>query len=267
MSRTQQLIKIVAIMVAIFLIVNICSGVLYLLSWFSYWSDDITEETVTFDQVYSDITELEIEGLSAEIMITVGEEFRVKALGMKGLLGVVSKGGKLEIEEQMKLFVPKSIGGKMVITVPRDLVLEQVAIETGAGKFTIKDIAVVDFELDHGAGVLELENVTFDKTDIDGGAGLIKISSSVLGKLELDAGVGEVVLEASVGDQSKISCGIGEVKVTLLGESADYRIKTEKGIGQIKIAGVNQENGVVYGTGNIDLEVEGGIGNLDISFE
>ena len=121
--------------------------------------------------------------------------------------------------------------------------------------------------MDHGAGILTITNSNFNNADIDGGAGKITINSSTLNNLDMDAGVGEVEIEANITGDSEINCGVGEVNITLLGNKDDYSIRTEKGIGSIKINNENQESNSVYGNGSNKIELEGGVGSISVSFK
>ena len=47
----------------------------------------------------------------------------------------------------------------------------------------------------------------------------------------------------------------------------NYRIKTDKGIGTIKIDGKEISNNELYGNGSHSIDVDGGIGNIKIDFK
>lgn len=75
-------------------------------------------------------------------------------------------------------------------------------------------------------------------------------------------------LDAEITGNSKIGCGVGATNVVLRGNRDDYRIRAEKGIGAICIGGdiYNSSDTKEYGNGKNYLEVEGGIGRIDIDF-
>lgn len=265
MNGIQKIIKVGAIILAIVIIVNICSMVFYGLSWIFDLNDN--QGKVNFEETYQDVREIEIDGISSSIEIVSGSEFKVVAKNLDNGISAKVKNGVLKIEEKGKWFYQKTSDGIIYITVPNNQVLDELSIDSGAGKFVIKDISARDFDMDHGAGVLEISNVNFYQADIDGGAGKIQIKDSTLNNLDLDAGAGKVEIEARISGNSQINCGVGEVDISLIGEEDDYEIKAEKGIGNITIASVEQKNSTTYGNGSAKIEIEGGIGNINVSFQ
>lgn len=271
MNGIQKIIKFLAIGLAVVIIFNICSwvitGLSFLLAVDVFNGDSKIEETATFDEVYENVKEVDIDLVSAYVVIDSGTEFRVKASDVDSKVAVKFKNGVLEIEEEDNIFNVSNPEGTIFITVPETEELNKLSIDSGAGKFEIKNIQVKKFEIDHGAGLLEISNSSFENIDIDGGAGAIKIASSLLNNLDLDAGVGSVDIDADITGNSNISCGVGEVKVNLLGASSDYSIRAEKGVGSIKIAGQDAKNDTTYGTGSKRIELEGGIGSITVNFK
>lgn len=267
MNNTQKIIKIGAIVLAIFIIVNIFSLIFSGLSWLLGIDFNGSNNETNFKEVYQNVKEIEIDGIASSIEIVSGTEFKVEAKNLENDFTSHVKNGVLKIEEHNKWFSQTNSNGTISITVPKDTILDELSIDTGAGKFKIQDITVKEFDMDYGAGILEIENVNFSSSDIDGGAGKIQIKNSILNNLELDAGAGKVEVVVSITGNSQINCGIGEVDITLIGNEDDYQITTEKGIGSIKIAGTEQKNSTIYGNGNNKLEIEGGIGNIDVSFK
>lgn len=267
MNNTQKLIKVGAIALAIIIIINIFSLIVSGLSWLFDINIFNNKDVTNFKEVYEEVSKIEIDGVASSIEVTLGNELKVEAKNLENDLTSRVKNGVLEIEEHGKLFNNNKSNGVIYITIPKNITLDKLSLDTGAGKIIIKDINVDYFDIDHGAGVLEISNSIFSKTDIDGGAGLIKIKNSTLNNLELDAGAGKVDIEASITGSSEISCGVGEVDITLIGTSDDYQITTKKGIGSIKINNEEQKNESIYGAGGNKLEIEGGIGNIEVSFK
>lgn len=268
MSNIQKIIKISAIALAIIIIINIFSLIISGLSWlFDFNIFNNNKDITNLKEVYEEVSEIEIDGVSSSIEIISGKELKVEAKNLENDLTSKVKNGVLEIEEHGKWFKNNKNNGVIYITIPKNITLNKLSIDTGSGKFSIKDIEVSYFDMDHGAGVLEMENVNFSKTNIDGGAGLIKIKNSTLNNLELDSGAGKVEIEARITGNSEINCGVGEVAINLIGTSSDYQITTSKGIGSIKINNEEQKNESVYGAGSNKLEIEGGIGNIKVNFK
>lgn len=269
MNSVQKLIKIGAIVLAGFIIFNIFSLIIggITLLFGTYFLFDDNEEVYNFSKVYTeDIKALEIDGINTNVEIIGGNEFKVVAEGLENDFSSKVKNGVLKIEEKEQWFNKINSTGTIYITVPSDVLLDELSIDMGAGKFKINDIKVLDFEIDNGAGILEIDEVDFSNADIDGGAGKIKINNSVLKNLDLDAGAGKVEINADILGNSMINCGVGEVDIMLKGNESEYEIFIEKGLGNIEIDGERQENSVVYGRGVNKLSIEGGIGNIFVSF-
>lgn len=268
MNKIQKVIKTLAICLAILIIGNIISLIIYGLSWIPGLNQNTkNDDSITFEESYHDIEEIELDIIASSITIKPGTEFKITATNMKNNFTSKRKKNTLKIEEKVTWFQKSNKEGKITITIPEDKVLDKLSVDTGAGKFTMTDIEINEFELDQGAGIIEISNSKLNTSDIDGGAGEIEIKNSTLNNLELDAGIGKIKLEAIIIGNSKINCGIGQIDLTLLETENDYQIKVEKGIGNIKINGENQSNSTTYGTGTNKLELEGGIGNINVNFK
>lgn len=266
MTNLQKIIKIGAICLAIIIIINIFS---LLISVFTTFTDInlYTDEGETYKEEYSNVEKIEIDAISSSIIIEEGSTFEVTATNVNKSFSSNLKNKTLKIEENNNFLNLNKTNGKIVITVPTNTILDELSIDTGAGKFTINNIKAREFDLSHGAGLLEITDSAFYETDIDGGAGKITITNTTLNNLELDSGVGQVDIEAFITGNSQISCGVGELNLKLLGNEEEYSIRTEKGIGTIKINNTEQKNGAIYGNGSNKLEIEGGVGSINIDFD
>ena len=78
---------------------------------------------------------------------------------------------------------------------------------------------------------------------------------------------GDINMSANIMGDSEISCGIGNIDIDLIGERQDYSINIEKGIGGIKIDNKKVKNNTSYGKGINKLDIDGGIGSINISFD
>lgn len=267
MTNTQKIIKIAAICLAIIFILSIFSIIFFLLINLTNINFYNNKEKTTFTETYNDIRKIEIDAVSSSITIEEGTDFKVRAIDVNKRFNSNFKNKVLKIEENSSWFKLNKGNGKIIITIPTNVILEELSIDTGAGKFIVDGIEVKEFDINHGAGLLEISNSKFYETDINGGAGKITVTNSILNNLDLDSGVGKTELEAQITGKSEINCGVGELAITLLGKEQDYSIKTEKGIGSIKINNINQPNSTIYGNGVNKLKIEGGIGSINIDFK
>ncbi|MBR3366148.1 DUF4097 family beta strand repeat protein [Candidatus Saccharibacteria bacterium] len=109
------------------------------------------------------------------------------------------------------------------------------------------------------------ENLQFEKVGISGGAGSIEIESLRAKQLEMSLGVGKTEINALEVDDAKISTGIGKVSVNLMSKADSYKIKVEKGIGEIKFNDNSVSGSSALGNGPHELSVNSGIGSITIN--
>lgn len=263
MNTLQKTIKLFAILVAGLIIINVFSFAIRLIS--SFIPSDNTNGK-DYYETYQNVNSIYLELGISEIIIEKGNEFAVKATNIKNEFTSNFDNGTLKIEEKSKKFFSNTKGGNIIITIPSNM-LEKLEIEHGAGMLTIRDISVNYFELEHGAGKLFMDNVTLSNIDIDGGAGNIVIRSSNLNNMNLDLGAGHLDLEALVTGNNDIECGVGKVDINLLGNKNDYQIKVNKGLGKVTIDNNDYANGNLVGSGYNKLNIDGGIGNINVNFK
>ena len=88
----------------------------------------------------------------------------------------------------------------------------------------------------------------------------------MLNNLILEVGVGELDLTAALLGKSKLSFGVGKSNLTLIGSKDMYKIDIENGLGSITVDGKTVTNFGSSGNGQNYIEVEGGVGTVDIAF-
>ena len=101
-------------------------------------------------------------------------------------------------------------------------------------------------------------------TKIEGGAGKIVIRDGRMNNLNLDIGAGSVEVTGWILGDSEIDSGVGKLVVNLTGVVDDYQISLDKGIGAIKYNNLEVSKNRVIGTGRNKLEIDGGIGTIDV---
>ena len=142
--------------------------------------------------------------------------------------------------------------------------LNELVIDGGSGEIKIEDIIADRLELDLGAGLIEIASSTFYKADIDGGVGVIDAIDTTLSSLELDAGVGSVSIDGEILGRSTIDGGIGEINLNLSNESL-YKFIVDKGLGDITVNGTSISG--TYGNGENVIDIDNGIGSVNITFD
>ena len=79
-------------------------------------------------------------------------------------------------------------------------------------------------------------------------------------------GVGKLTLKSRIEGESDLDYGVGETDLILLGSLEDYQIEIDKGIGEAKLNGENMQDDSVYGSGENKIEIDGGVGAINIEF-
>lgn len=263
MSNIQKAIKIGAICFAVFIIISIVNGILFGISLLG-GLDNQAYHKVDFSENYQNVQKMILDISNAEIIIQSGSKLMVEATNVSDNFSSNAKDETLYVKEKKHFWSSKKTG-KIVITVPPNSNLEELRISSGAGKIELTDLTINKAVLSQGAGLLKIENCVFLESTIDGGAGELNITSSILQNLDLNAGVGKVLIEGDIVGKSKIDCGIGEVKLKL-DQKEKYNFDIEKGIGSIRIDGEDYGN-TKYGSGPNEVEIDGGIGSVQIDFK
>ena len=268
MNSVQKVIKYLALAFAIFLSVTIIGGIITALAGVSYIFSGGSKEVAGEMQEYpvdEDISSLSLSLSGAELKIKTADKFSVES--NHNYISVESENGQLCIKETKKLFSFYPGGVMVILNIPEGFVFDEAAVETGAGKVEIESLSADVLSLSLGAGKADIKNLTANsRSDIDGGAGEVKIDGGQLCDLRLDMGVGALSLKSRIEGQSQLNYGIGETRLTLLGSHEDYQIEVDKGIGEARLAGESMRDDAVYGTGENQIEIDGGIGAIHIDF-
>lgn len=271
MTVFQKVIKYLAIAFAIFLTVSIIGGIFTCISGISFifsGFSGIDKEAVGEMQEYpidGDISSLSIDLSGAELIIETSDKFSVET--NHNYISVSNDDGELCINETKKLFSYFPKGITVILYIPEDFVFESAEVETGAGKVEIDSLSADVLKLSLGAGEVKINNLEANsRADIDGGVGALIIDGGRLCNLDLDMGVGALKLKSHIEGESKLDYGVGETELTLLGSLDDYKIELDKGIGEAKLDGESMRDDSVYGSGENFIEIDGGIGEINIEF-
>lgn len=267
MSGLQKTIKYLAIAFAVFLTFNIISGIMYGISFLgNILNDDnnITEELKDLE-TNDDTLLLNISVSSSNIIIKEGDTF--KAETNNKYIDSKQDKNKLYIEEKKHKWFQND-KSELIVYVPSDFVFDGVSIETGAGKVNIEKMSTKQLYLNLGAGKVDINQLNvLENAKIDGGAGEINIHAISIHNLDLDMGFGKLSLSSKLIGNNKIDSGVGKMNLSLKGVLDDYKISLDKGIGAAKINGKTMEDSTTYGNGNNKLDIDGGIGSIDIEIK
>lgn len=263
MSQAQRIIKYFSICLAALLIVGIFSlifdGFGMIGNLFTDSNRDVNlDDIILLEDNYK---KLEIELALSELVIAEENDFKIES--NKKFVNITEKDGILIIEERNRKIDNET--NKVILTIPKKYSFLDVSIKTGAGKVSINNVNTNELDLELGAGRVNIVGVNVSKeTDIEGGVGEIKIVDCNFNNLDLGIGIGDADIEGVFMGDTNVETGIGNVKIKLLDGVNDYKFSVEKGIGSIYINDEEVNNGV-YGNGNKNFFVEGGVGSIKIN--
>lgn len=185
------------------------------------------EETYEADT----IQRIKVDMGAGQVEICRGDQFSICGEGLyTDFLNEVVDGtwyiGQSEEESFCNFF---GAAGKVVLTIPEDAILSEVALSVGAGE--------LDAEVVHAE------------------------------RLMISCGAGQVSVEEAKADQIDINCGIGEVELSLCGKESDYQPNVNCSVGKVTIGEhkYNERHQDTHGA-NANLNVHCGVGNVEISF-
>ena len=267
MTTTQRVIKYFAIGFAIVLIVGIFSAIFTAVSGLTFIFDnkDVVGEMGTYS-VSEPIDKLNIDLNGAKLKIKQGSEFSVESNHQK--LEINQSNGVLSIKEHNRFGIFNFENVSVIVTVPKGFSFDKANIKTDAGSVKIDTLSAERLTLSFGAGSVDIDELTATSSSkIDCGAGKLTVSGGELNNLDFDMGVGKVELTSEICGSSEIDCGVGKMDLTLIGAKDDYRISLDKGLGSNVIDNTSVSNSTVYGFGDNSIDIDGGVGGIDIRFD
>lgn len=259
MSKGQTIIKYAAIAFAVYLICEIFITLVSIVG--------IIGESFKVDSKEIDIPKSEaylvVNLASSSLTIKEGDTFDYVIDDKE--VTAEKDNNKIVIKEKGHIRNKKS---EVVVTVPRDMILNDAIIDTGAGKINIESLKAENFVLDIGAGSVQINNLVVTKNcDIEGGAGNVVINNGSIYNLDMDLGVGKTIITSILSGESEIDTGIGKLELNLVGSLNDYMLDISKGIGSITLDGKSLKDEEKAGNGSSLVKIDGGIGAINIKMK
>lgn len=273
MKGAQQVVKVLAVTFAVFLVCGIGAALIGAGSLVgamlgggdgsgAEWSEVAVSDVQSFD-------ELVIEMKAANVRIEQGEAFQV--LMDEEAVEFRREGKKVYLEEKDWGFFGNwhKVGGEVKVVLPQDLRnLKKVEIETGAGTIYAEGIAADEVDLELGAGRAEFVGLVAKNTaDISSGAGYLIIREAELRNMDLDMGVGKVEISGVLRGKNEVDAGVGKLEMTLKGGQEDYKMRFSKGLGAITVNGESMGDNGVWGNGANTVKIDGGVGAIEVRVE
>ncbi len=271
MTSAQKIIKYLALCLATFLIFLIISSLLGVFYSVSKILDVQKDNEITMDKMSTvnfkidDISSLDINLLFTNLIIKQGNNLYVETNNEK--VHFDEEKNSLKIKEDSRSLLSKNNKGDLILYLPANSQFKTVKIQAKAGKIQIENLVTDFLSLELGAGETSIQRLNVSENcKIESGAGKVSLLDGRIKNLDLDLGVGKFELTSSLLGSNKINAGIGSLELNLLGNKKDYLIKADKGIGTIHVDEAVVSDDSTIGTGGNTIKIDGGIGNIDVSF-
>lgn len=271
MTSAQKIIKYLALCLAaflVFLIISSLLGVLFSITKILGIQKDnelIMDKMSTVNFKTDDISSLDINLLFTNLIIKQGDTLYVETNNEK--VHFDAENNSLKIKEDSRSWLSQNNKGDLILYLPENSQFKTVKIQAGAGKIHIENLKTDTLSLELGAGETSIQKLNVSENcKIESGAGKVSLLDGRIKNLDLDLGVGKFELTSSLLGSNKINAGIGSLELNLLGNKKDYLIKADKGIGTIHVNEAVVSDDSTIGTGENTIKIDGGIGNIDVSF-
>jgi hypothetical protein len=175
------------------------------------------------------------------------------------------------------------------LDLPKNVSLETVDIEFGAGEMTVADLSADYIDIECGAGACTVDSLQAEVLSLSVGAGQADIGSLKANECELEVGVGELVVRdaeitgnldidvglgnaevgGSVTGDMEADCGMGNLTMALTGSEDAHSYDAECAMGSVVIGGRSYSGVAEAGWGSADshFEIACSMGNVVISFD
>ena len=254
MTTAQKIIKYMATAFALFLVVTIISavlsagyGILNLIGLIHTKDNIITEDFKVISNDVKEVSTLKIDLACTNLDIKVGDNFKVETNNSK--IVFEENNGNAQIKEKNKNWLNNNNNNSSNLIVYIPETIQKLYLELGAGDVHIENIVVTQ------------------QIEINGGVGKTDLKSCKINNLQANLGMGEFSFNGELTGKNTINSGVGDVNINLINNKEDYTIDVSKGIGTVMLDGENVEEDRKYGNGENYLDIDGGIGDININFE
>ena len=148
---------------------------------------------------------------------------------------------------------------------------DEISMEIGAAKVSILGISGREVDINIGAGEAIIDNIAASEATISVGAGSISVKGMDVEDASLEVGMGNIDVAGKIGGDADIDCGMGNITMALQGYETDHNYYLDCAMGSIRVgsnkySGLASERTIDNGSSS-DFNVECAMGNIDISFK
>lgn len=209
-----------------------------------------TETTQTGEKELSAFSEIDIEADILSVTIEQGEKYEIRWDVKKANMPKYSvKNEVLTVTQNQK--IPNISGNrscKVYITVPKDVVLSDVEVETSVGEVIISDIVTMH-------------------TDITSDVGDVELKDCQLGETSLEADVGNVVMRQCSFMDLEGEADVGNFEIYGEEELSHYSYHLKAAVGDIKVNGEKVRKSFrEQGDNGYEVNVSCDVGNIELNY-
>lgn len=236
---------------------------------YEIWQGDVEKQKICQGDFYE--LDLEIGGSMVEIDRSEDEYVYIKAENA-GKLQAYLENGVLYVRSVRPSSLSDEIkNSRITLYLPKDCRLVVMDVSLGAGQLKAKDLQVDEVSAEIGAGQLQLENVEAIDMEFSLGAGEIIAKQVSLSTLSAQIGAGNLEFSGEIRENAEIECSMGNVRMKLEGEKLDYNYELDCVAGNMEIGGDKYSGAAV--SKEIDngaeksIDIECSMGNVEVEFE
>ncbi len=173
---------------------------------------------------------------------------------------------------------------------PKDLVLDELHMDFGAGKIETAALRAKNIELECGAGEFYVDEMEADTVYLSVGVGQAVIDGLTAKEAELEAGAGELIVgNIGISDNLDLSIGMGNAEINgsitgdadveadmgsltmnLTGSQDDYTYSVDCSMGNVTVGGrkyTGFSDYVEWGSGSRVFDIDCSMGDVTIRFD
>lgn len=272
MTTTQKIIKYLAVAFALYLVISIFS-IIFGLSREIISSinndkkeSELLEEYTTISNNVNNIESFKIDISNDDIEIKEGEKFEVKTNDPDVKFYHENSKVKIKNDKTLSWHLSNSSRGTIIIYLPNEFNISELALNLGTGKIDIDKIFVETLLMDLGAGTMTAKEINvYEKATINGGAGNINIYSGTINNLNLKLGAGNASIQSDLTGSNTLTTGVGKLNLGLSRSKNNYKFDINKGLGNIILNDFNVSEDTLIGDGETKIKISGAVGNIIIN--
>lgn len=244
------------------------------------WSISLgaTSNKKNLEETYSGISSIDFDFKSSEVIIQQGDRFHIKAENVsekfstyvQGTKWVIKEVGEIKFGFRFGLF-GNNQGGKVVITLPKDVNLTSANIQMDVGSVNLAYLDSHSTIIDVDTGQINIENLITQSLETDVDTGGINIYKGQIKHGIFSSDVGKIYFAGHISGNMEVNADVGSVELLLDNSynNFNYEVSCELGnviIGEKTFSGIDSDKVISNGAiQSAKLECE--VGNIKVEFK